>query len=577
MEKEMETLENIRTYYSHYIKIYKEDKTLCQFQNFIDNTKTKDLFNRKNFVGHITVSAIIIDYDNLKVLLLYHKTLDKWLQPGGHISESDKSILEGTLREVYEETGISEKDLELISPILSKKTLPFIDIDSHYIPQNSLKNEEQHFHHDFRFLFTYKGEKTIGYNEAESKDYKWVDFEELHAEETFCRLIGKIRRLLSFEFRTNLFYVNIISKVNTYNDNYISVVVSHIIPDSVYYLQAINEVFPIQVIVPKPNSIDRKTYKEIETKFKISRITRDNMPTTKANEVVKILKNTTEKIILFDIGGYFADIQRTWPSDILERIMLVIEDTENGHQKYEKKMQEHSYSFKIVAVARSPLKDNEDFLVGQSILFSADAILRQCGTLIQYLKCGVFGYGKIGRSIAFHLQQRGVKPSVYDINPLKRISAFNELNMIPTRENMIKELDVIFSATGNHCLNIEDFRNLKNGCFIFSVTSSDDEMDLKFLKGEYKKEKIRDYIFKYYNQRHFFYLVNNGNAVNFIHDAVMGNFIHLVRGEMILAINNIADYNIGNISEVPTEIKKEIAESWLKVFDPENRKLNNIE
>lgn len=125
--------------------------------------------------------------------------------------------------------------------------------------------------------------------------------------------------------------------------------------------------------------------------------------------------------------------------------------------------------------------------------------MREDGKLIQYLKCGILGYGKIGRSIASHLLQRGVKPVVYDTNPLKRVSAFNELNRIPDRDSIIKESDILFSATGNKSLKIEDFRELKNGCYIFSVTSSDDELELEFT-GEYEKQEVRKHIFKYSNE-----------------------------------------------------------------------------
>lgn len=87
--------------------------------------------------------------------------------------------------------------------------------------------------------------------------------------------------------------------------------------------------------------------------------------------------------------------------------------------------------------------------------------MREDGKLIQYLKCGILGYGKIGRSIASHLLQRGVKPAVYDTNPLKRVSAFNELNRIPDRDSIIKESDILFSATGNKSLKIEDFQGIE--------------------------------------------------------------------------------------------------------------------
>lgn len=247
----------------------------------------------------------------------------------------------------------------------------------------------------------------------------------------------------------------------------------------------------------------------------------------------------------------------------MDKIELIIEDTENGHQKYETEKPR----LKVVSVARSPLKDNEDFLVGQSILFSADSILRKEGVLLQYLKCSVLGFGKIGKSISFHLLQKGIKPSVFDINPIKRIEAYNNLCAIPAREEVIYKADIIFSATGNKSLDVDDFRKVKDGCFIFSVTSSDDEFHFNFNKNEYQindKEKI----FKYSNNNNFFFLVNNGNAVNFLHNAVMGDFIHLVRTEMMFAPIDSKNYSPEKINFVEDNSRKRIAELWLKMHNP---------
>ena len=564
----METSENIKSYYQDYISIYKDETDrLKQFKTFIDKTESDQLFDRKNFVGHITGSAIIFDYKNSKVLLIKHIILQRWLQPGGHIEKTDASILDGVYREIFEETNIAKDDLMLISPIFGKK-FP-IDIDSHPIPENPAKHEKQHFHHDLRYFFIYKGETIT----EERANLQWSDGSSLSSQVTFLKLVKKIWDLLDIDLNTRLFYENIISKARTTGENYIAVVVSHIIPDAVHYLRAIDTIVPIQTIVPKPNSIDEKTYTIVRKDFKISHVCREDMAQDTENEVIRILENTNEKILLFDIGGYFAHIHETWPVTILERIALIIEDTENGYQKYEhvigdSERKKQNYPFKVVSVARSPLKENEDFLVGQSVFFSADALMREDGKLIQYLKCGILGYGKIGRSIASHLLQRGVKPAVYDTNPLKRVSAFNELNRIPDRDSIIKESDILFSATGNKSLKIEDFRELKNGCYIFSVTSSDDELELEFT-GEYEKQEVRKHIFKYSNENmNYFFLVNDGNAVNFIYNAVMGDFIHLVRAEMILAINGLPGYAPGKISTVPTDIRENIAESWLKVFEP---------
>ena len=57
----METSENIKSYYQDYISIYKDETDrLKQFKTFIDKTESDQLFDRKNFVGHITGSAIIL-------------------------------------------------------------------------------------------------------------------------------------------------------------------------------------------------------------------------------------------------------------------------------------------------------------------------------------------------------------------------------------------------------------------------------------------------------------------------------------------------------------------------------------
>lgn len=71
------------------------------------------------------------------------------------------------------------------------------------------------------------------------------------------------------------------------------------------------------------------------------------------------------------------------------------------------------------------------------------------------------GYGKIGKSISFHLLRRGIKPNVFDINPIKRVEAYNNLCLIPTKNKIIGDSDIIFCATGNKSLDVNDFRKLR--------------------------------------------------------------------------------------------------------------------
>ncbi len=62
-----------------------------------------------------TVSAFIMHPFEAKILLLKHKKIGKWLQPGGHI-ELNEDPLQALTHELIEETGLLPSDYEIIEP-----------------------------------------------------------------------------------------------------------------------------------------------------------------------------------------------------------------------------------------------------------------------------------------------------------------------------------------------------------------------------------------------------------------------------------------------------------------------------
>ena len=78
-----------------------------------------------------------------RVLLLHHRKLDRWLQPGGHAEPGEADGEEVALREAREETGIAALRLHPDAP------RP-LDVDVHAIPARG--SEPAHLHLDLRYV-----------------------------------------------------------------------------------------------------------------------------------------------------------------------------------------------------------------------------------------------------------------------------------------------------------------------------------------------------------------------------------------------------------------------------------------
>ena len=545
---------NIKNLLDTYLHFHPEEaEKLSMLTNQLNSPK--DILSRNNFDGHVTASAFVMTDNGGQILLLDHKSLGKLLQPGGHIETADESLVDATLREIEEETGLKRSDLTLHSAHPNSINIPF-DIDTHHIPKNEKKKEPAHYHHDFRFLYTTKN-INIAFDPTESNSYKWVDWEDFAEYPNFKNVADKISALI--EPNVKSFFRSLI----TGDSKKVSVIaVSHIIPSSEEYIKSLNENFNLIGIIPKHKSINQSTRKRLEKESipLLDQFTRESL-NSNPNELIKLLK-AHDKVCLIDIGGYFSEIIENLKKALGSKLLGIIEDTENGLQKYEA----NSYKKCIVmSVARSPLKSYEDQLVGHGIAHATETVLRQINLLITYKSCGIIGYGKIGRGIGNYLQQRNIRPRVCEINAMRSIQASCDGATVCSIDELIKECDVIFCATGARALDIVKLRDLKKNAFVSSATSSDDEFDLTLLDTEYDKQVIDPNITNYSKRGHSFNLLNDGNAINFLYSAAVDNYINLVQGELVYSICKLANNTDTKIDTVNNNADHElIAKSWLE-------------
>lgn len=133
----------------------------------------ENFFVRSNMTGHLTSSAAVLNADGSKILLIDHVFLRKWLTPGGHYETG--SVWESALREVTEETGVTEVSPH---PWFLVHGIP-LDIDSHEIPPNAAKGEAAHVHHDFQFLAVASEQTAMRAQLAEVHEARWLPVKEL--------------------------------------------------------------------------------------------------------------------------------------------------------------------------------------------------------------------------------------------------------------------------------------------------------------------------------------------------------------------------------------------------------------
>jgi 8-oxo-dGTP pyrophosphatase MutT (NUDIX family) len=136
------------------------------------------LADRGTRPAHLTGSAIVLDAGGSRTLLLLHRKLRRWLQPGGH-ADGDHELAGVALREATEETGI--EGLRVM--------LPAVDLDIHAVDHGDSLGE--HLHLDLRFVVV-SPPGAVEQGNHESLDLRWVeprDLPELCGEEGVVRLL----------------------------------------------------------------------------------------------------------------------------------------------------------------------------------------------------------------------------------------------------------------------------------------------------------------------------------------------------------------------------------------------------
>lgn len=120
-------------------------------------------FKKENIKWHVTGSLLIMNEEKTKVLLMFHKKLQLWLQFGGH-ADGEIDIENVAIREFHEESGIETEPM-IIGWIFN--------VDVHDIPEN--RGTPMHKHFDILYLGSIPENTPFIRQESEVDDIRWFD------------------------------------------------------------------------------------------------------------------------------------------------------------------------------------------------------------------------------------------------------------------------------------------------------------------------------------------------------------------------------------------------------------------
>lgn len=182
----------VKNIINKYLLLFPEEKERQQqLIDFVNNHTSDEIRDWNNFEGHIVVSGFLYSKKEQKFLVLYHNDFKMYVYPGGHIDPEDNTLLDTVTREIKEETGLNNFELVKFN---DNESIP-IDIDIHHIEYNTRLDLPEHYHYDFRYLFTINEISDIHLDEEESSDFKWIDIDELSINPVYGNVAIKFKKL----------------------------------------------------------------------------------------------------------------------------------------------------------------------------------------------------------------------------------------------------------------------------------------------------------------------------------------------------------------------------------------------
>ncbi len=151
----------------------------------------QNILTRDNEVIHITSSALVVNENKDKVLMIHHNIYNSWGWTGGH-ADGEEDLLQVAIREVMEETGVKNL-ITLTKDIVSIDILPVFG----HIKKG--KYVSSHLHASIAYLIQADEKEQLIIKPDENSGVKWISIDKIdeysnepHMKYVYKKIISKI-------------------------------------------------------------------------------------------------------------------------------------------------------------------------------------------------------------------------------------------------------------------------------------------------------------------------------------------------------------------------------------------------
>jgi adenosylhomocysteinase len=209
-------------------------------------------------------------------------------------------------------------------------------------------------------------------------------------------------------------------------------------------------------------------------------------------------------MILDDGGDLTLIVHDKYPA-LAKEIVGISEETTTGVARLYKMHKEGKLSCPAFNVNDSVTKSKFDNLYGcrESLL---DGIKRATDVMVAGKVAVVCGFGDVGKGSARSLRAYGARVIVTEIDPINALQASMEGYQVATLDDVVADADIFVTATG--CCDVitgAQLGRMKNHAIVCNIGHFDDEIDMKWLNANAKRENIKPQVDKF--------TLANGNTI----------------------------------------------------------------